>query len=117
MARRKTVSISSKPSSSDAAATAEESAASSQESPVPSETDEATDLVRASSLGAVGTVVYGAVYCVSYGVMFSVVMLGTCVPGSSLIGRAWQDGSGAARRKAEGLRAGGETNDADPAIA
>ena len=119
MVRKKTVSISTKPSSPDAATTGDESAASSVESHAAetSETDGATDLVQTPALGRVGTVVYGTVYCLSYGVMFSVIMLGTCIPGSALIGRAWQDGTGAARRKTEELRAAPESNDSDSAIA
>ena len=47
--------------------------------------------------GPLGLTVYSMVYCLSYGFAFSTILLGKCIPGSALIGQAWQDGTGAAQ--------------------
>lgn len=101
MARKKTVSISRKPSAADLPAIGEEPAVAASSPPYPATMNPGggTDTGLAPALGAFGTAVYGTVYCLSYGVMFSVILIGACIPGGALIGRAWQDGSGAARRR------------------
>jgi hypothetical protein len=48
--------------------------------------------------GPVGCAVYNTVYCVSYGVVFSALMIGKLIPGSGLIGRALRDGASSARQ-------------------
>jgi hypothetical protein len=45
--------------------------------------------------------VYGTVFCLSYGVVFSAILLGKCIPGSGLAGQALLDGAGSARRSFE----------------
>ncbi len=94
MARKKTVSITRKPST----------AASPPPLPATLKPNGRTDTALVPALGPLGKAVYGTVYCVSYGVMFGVILLGACIPGSALIGRAWQDGSGAARLRAAANR-------------
>ncbi|MGH8549548.1 MAG: hypothetical protein ACRERU_13300 [Methylococcales bacterium] len=100
MAQKKTVSISRKPSTAGLPAIVGELAAAASPPPSPAtlKPNGGSDTVQAPTLGPLGTAVYGTVYCLSYGVMFSVILLGACIPGSALIGRAWQDGSRAARR-------------------
>jgi hypothetical protein len=51
------------------------------------------------SLCPVVRVVYGTVYCLSYGVVVSAILLGKLIPGSALLGHAMQDGAGAASRR------------------
>jgi hypothetical protein len=103
MARKKTVSISRKPSAEDAAP--EDSGASANPSPLAMTLqpyaeileDEASPL----SLGPVGKVVYGTVFCLSYGVVFGAILLGQFIPGSRVLGHALQDGAASARRSFE----------------
>ena len=47
--------------------------------------------------GPLGLTIYGPVYCLSFSIMFSTILLGKFIPGSALIGQAWQDGTGAAQ--------------------
>ena len=47
--------------------------------------------------GPVRRIVYGSLYCVSYTVVFSAILLGKLIPGSRLIGHALRDGSSAAQ--------------------
>ena len=47
--------------------------------------------------GPLGLTIYSMVYCLSYGFTFSTILLGKCIPGSALLGQAWQDGTGAAQ--------------------
>jgi len=105
MARKKTVSISRKPSAADASPVAGEPAA--QASPPPlamklqpyeSVQDAPEAALSVASLNPVGRVVYGTVYCLSYGVVYSVILLGQFIPGSGLVGHALLDGAGSARR-------------------
>ncbi|MGR9106281.1 MAG: hypothetical protein ACU843_05045 [Gammaproteobacteria bacterium] len=115
MARRKTVPISTKPSNTGAATVGESAAISSAKPPGASDARSEIEPIQTSRTGPLGTIVYGTVYYLSYGVMFSVTLLGACIPGSTLIGRAWKDGSEAGRRKAERFSAEVGITESDPA--
>jgi hypothetical protein len=47
--------------------------------------------------GFIGRAVYGTLYCLSYGVVFGAMVVGSIIPGSGLIGRALRDGAAAAQ--------------------
>jgi hypothetical protein len=110
MARKKTVSISRKPSNADAVGTPEPSQAAADDNPpkayLPPSLEPSTDIVlvappsapTAPQLGRFGRVVYGTVYCISYGVVFSAILIGQFIPGSRVVGQAMLDGGGSARR-------------------
>lgn len=85
MARKKTVSISRKPLARPGAAEDTLPAGGGATEP------------RARSAGPLGRAVYGLAYGLSYGVVFGVILAGKLIPGSSLIGRGFLDGAGAAR--------------------
>lgn len=68
----------------------------------PVETAAERDTALAPMLNPFGAAVYGTVFCLSYGLMFSTLLLGACLPGSALVGRAWQAGTGSARRDFDG---------------
>jgi len=105
MARRKTVSISRKPSADDAPPADDESAAPASPSPLALTLQPYADLVDEPppglSLGPVGRVVYGTVFCLSYGVVYSAILLGQFIPGGRVLGHALRDGAGAAQRRFE----------------
>lgn len=99
MARKKTVSISTKPSS---AVQSEETGARTEGPLFLMEASlEDTDDGQAQPPGPIRRAVYCTVYCVSYGVVFSAILLGKFIPGSHLIGRGIHDGSQAAQRRFE----------------
>lgn len=93
MARRKTVSISPKPSTT--LAFAGDAVALEPESPVEA-------IAESKEIGAsvnpIARAVYGAAFSVSYGVVFTAILLGHLVPGRRLIGRGLCDGAKAAQR-------------------
>ncbi|MFM8330950.1 MAG: hypothetical protein ACKN9T_04625 [Candidatus Methylumidiphilus sp.] len=68
----------------------------------PVETAAERDTALTPTLNPFGAAVYGTVFCLSYGLMFSALLLGACLPGSALVGRAWQAGTGSARRDFDG---------------
>lgn len=94
MARKKTVSISRKPS----AAQASPPPLAMKLQPYESAQDAPEAALSVASLNPVGRMVYGTVYCLSYGVVYSAILLGQFIPGSGLVGHALLDGAGSARR-------------------
>ncbi len=105
MARKKTIAITRKPPTTEAADASIQFAipepplklnlnfdAPSTELRGPSATDSKT-----IGYGPIGRVVYGTVYRASYAVVFSAILLGKLIPGSRLIGHALRDGSSAAQ--------------------
>jgi hypothetical protein len=99
MAQRKTVSISRKPSTTVIPANGKATAVAPSLPPpiAPLKRNGTSDPELDPTIGLLGSAVYGTVYCLSYGVMFNMILLGSCIPGNALIGRAWQDGARAAR--------------------
>ena len=107
MARKKTVSISRKPSADAVTSNGYEppltagpmtltlNLDSGHQDPLDGSESRATPSVLA--YGPLGLTVYSMVYCLSYGFTFSTILLGNCIPGGALIGQAWQDGTGAAQ--------------------
>jgi hypothetical protein len=53
---------------------------------------------QAGPAGPLGKLVYGAVFGVSYGVAFTAILLVKLMPGGTLVGRACRDGTAAAGR-------------------
>jgi len=106
MARKKTVSISRKPPADSVEPVGGESAAQPGLSPLAMTLqpyadilhDEPASVRAALSLGPVGRVVYGTVFCLSYGVVYSAVLIGQFIPGGRVLGHALRDGAGAAER-------------------
>jgi len=98
MARKKSISISRKPSSETAPGTELIFSEPSITSLLSLEAASSAALVPASSLGFVGRFIYGTVYSVTYGVVFSTLFLGKLIPGSELVGKAMQDGTHSAKR-------------------
>ncbi len=105
MARKKIVSISRKPSADDMPMAGVEPVATGSPPPLSlklqayPEAPETTP--SAPALSPLGRVVYGTVYCVSYGVVYGAILLGQFIPGSGLVGHALLDGAGSARRSFE----------------
>lgn len=102
MARKKTVSISRKPSSVTPPSPVAETAVLDQPQTVPGQDQTPRDMPTSThrpTVGPIGRVVYGTVFCVSYGVVFSAILIGKFIPGSGLIGRGLQDGAGSARSR------------------
>lgn len=99
MAKRKTVSISRKPSSVPPPDHAEAPAVLAPSPVVMAESrgERPRDRPAPPATGLVGRAVYGTVFYVSYGVVFSVLLVGKLIPGSGLIGRGLRDGSAAAQ--------------------
>ena len=107
MARKKTVSISRKPSADTVISNGYEppltagpmtlalNLDSGHQDPLDGSESRATPSVLA--YGPLGLAIYGPVYCLSFSIMFSTILLGKFIPGSALIGQAWQDGSDAAQ--------------------
>ena len=107
MARKKTVSISRKPSADTVISNGYEppftagpmtltlNLDSGHQDPLDRSESRATPSILA--YGPLGLTVYSMVYCLSYGFTFSTILLGKCIPGGALIGQAWQDGTGAAQ--------------------
>ncbi|QXP84504.1 hypothetical protein [Methylococcus sp. Mc7] len=48
--------------------------------------------------GLIAKAVYGSVYCLSFGVVLSALVLGKLIPGRQLIAKGLQDGTAAARQ-------------------
>lgn len=101
MARKKTVSISAKPSAQTLPLVLEDAELFSEQTSTPPpfannpvHDSPAADEIR---LNPIGRVVYGTVYCLSYGVVFSAMLLGKIIPGSGLIARGMHDGADAAQ--------------------
>ena len=107
MARKKTISISRKPLAD--AAPLEDFAPSVTDGPSalalnlkPPAADErdgqdSRALPASLAYSPLGLAIYGPVYCISFSIMFSTILLGKLIPGSALIGQAWQDGTEAAQ--------------------
>jgi hypothetical protein len=98
MAKRKTVSISPKPS---AAPLLEPEAMAAPDKPPAVPADRGRENVNAPpalpGLNPFGWAVYSTVFCVSYSVVFSAMLFGAYIPGGGLIGRGLCDGAAAAR--------------------
>jgi len=77
------------------------------------------------SMGFLGKALYGATYGVSYGVVFTVLAVGRLVPGRTIIGKAMADATVSAKQAfaALGMRPGkpgqqvAEAHDAPPGMA
>lgn len=99
MAKRKTVSISRKPST--VPPTTQSEAPPAPDRPLMAMMEALGDAPRERfappAAGVVGRAVYGTVFYVSYGVVFSVLLVGKLIPGSGLIGRGLRDGAAAAQ--------------------
>lgn len=54
--------------------------------------------VAAANPGPLGKLVYGTVFGISYGVVFTAILLGKLIPGSGLMRRAMGDGADSAER-------------------
>ena len=52
----------------------------------------------AGSLELPGKCLYGMTYCLSYGVVLGILLMGLMIPGRSIIGKAMLDATGTARR-------------------
>lgn len=98
MARKKSISISRKPSSEPAPMTELVFSEPSATSLLSVEAASSSALTPTASLGFVGRFIYGTVYGVTYGVVFSTLFLGKLIPGSELVGKAMQDGTESAKR-------------------
>lgn len=68
-----------------------------------------------ASTGLIARAVYGSVYCVSFGVVFSALVLGKLIPGRRLVAKGLLDGTMAARQSMDwfGTRRGGDAHDPD----
>jgi hypothetical protein len=109
MARKKSVPISRKPLADEALPVISESAESASLPPLNLKLQPYAETLAepqaARSLCPAVRVVYGTVYCLSYGVVVSAILLGKLIPGSGLLGHAIQDGAGAASRRFGGQAA------------
>ena len=104
MARKKTVSLSRKPSLDETSAVAIEAADEASLPPLNLKLQPYAESLGDSKAGSrcpVVQVVYGTVYCMSYGVVYGVILLGKLIPGSKLLGHAMQDGATAAALRFE----------------
>jgi len=107
MARKKTVSISRKPSADTVISNGYEPSLTAGPMALALNPDSGHEDLSHSSetravpsimaYGPLGLAIYGPVYCLSFSIMFSTILLGKFIPGSALIGKAWQDGTGAAQ--------------------
>ena len=102
MARKKTISISRKPAAAFppedfASSITAGSAALALNLDPPAKAGQAEPDTRTVPYGPLGLAIYGPVYCISFSVMFSTILLGKLIPGGALIGKAWQDGTDAAQ--------------------
>lgn len=101
MARKKTVSISRKPTLGPLTGVGAEPAVSAsvaETEPAAANPGVPPCAGFAPAPGPLARAVYGAAYCLSYGLVFGVVLVGKLVPGSGLIGRGLRDGGGSALR-------------------
>lgn len=98
MARKKSIAISRKPSAEPTPSTELVLGEPSDNSLQLSETTQSSPISADATPGFFGRMVYGTVYGMSYGVVFSALLLGALIPGSQLIGKALEDGSDSAKR-------------------
>ena len=108
MARKKTVSLSRKPSADKSpsvggmhAFPASAPQLAMKLEPYGESLRETPEIAATPSAGLIGLAIYRTMFCVSYSLVFSAIMLGKFIPGSRLIGRGLQDGANAAQRSLE----------------
>ena len=100
MSRRKSITIARKPIARTQPIGADAARGISVAETVPGDTAETTS----ASFGIIGKAVYGAVFCLTYGVVFSALAIGTLVPGKRIIGQAMVDATASARRVFSGAK-------------
>lgn len=98
MARKKSIAISRKPSAEPTPSTELVLGEPLDNSLQLSETTQSSPISADATPGFFGRMVYGTVYSMSYGVVFSALILGSFIPGSQLVGRALEEGADSAKR-------------------
>lgn len=109
MARKKSVSISAKPAhSSDPPGAGATSLVGDFMPADVSVADDGALVVSEAGLGVLGRSVYRAVYVLSFGCVFSTMLLGRLVPGRDIIAKGIGDGAQAAKQAVGGIHGRGE---------
>lgn len=105
MARKKTIPISRKPTggpmrrgSSEPFGSGSPAAIEAASGPGAGSSEASRQCAPKPASGPLGRVLYGAVFGLSYGVVFTAILVGRLIPGSDLIGRGLRDGGDSAQR-------------------